>query len=82
MDDKDKANLAEVRIRRLKDDINKQSLRPPFAEQLAPVELPIRLSPQETALYAALREYRKQGHAALGTPRRRSGGWASSSTRC
>ena len=36
MDAKDKANLAEVRIRRLKDDINKQSLRPPFAEQLPP----------------------------------------------
>ena len=39
MDAKDKANLAEVRIRRLKDDINKQSIRPPFAEQLPPVEL-------------------------------------------
>ena len=35
MDDKDRENhLAEVRIRRLKDDINQQSLRPPFAEQL------------------------------------------------
>jgi superfamily II DNA or RNA helicase len=65
MDDQDKGNLAEVRIRRLKDDINKQSLRPPFAEQLDPVALPIQLSPQETALYAALREYRKKGHAAL-----------------
>ena len=41
MDDKDKANLAEVRIRRLKDDINKQSIRPPFAEQLDPVEIPV-----------------------------------------
>src|SRR6516162_5790755 len=65
MDDQDKGNLAEVRIRRLKDDINKQSLRPPFAEQLDPVALPTQLSPQETALYAALREYRKKGHAAL-----------------
>ncbi len=65
MDDQDKDSLAEVRIRRLKDDINKQSLRPPFAEQLDPVALPIQLSPQETALYAALREYRKKGHAAL-----------------
>jgi superfamily II DNA or RNA helicase len=65
MDPQDKDNLAEVRIRRLKDDINKQSLRPPFAEQLDPVALPIQLSPQETALYAALREYRKKGHAAL-----------------
>src|SRR6516165_2596313 len=65
MNDQDKENLAEVRIRRLKDDINKQSLRPPFAEQLDPVALPIQLSPQETALYAALREYRKKGHAAL-----------------
>jgi SNF2 family DNA or RNA helicase len=65
MDDQDKGNLGEVRIRRLKDDIYKQSLRPPFAEQLDPVALPIQLSPQETALYAALREYRKKGHAAL-----------------
>ncbi len=65
MDNQDKGNLAEVRIRRLKDDINKQSLRPPFAEQLDPVALPIQLSPQETALYAALREYRKKGHATL-----------------
>jgi len=67
MSDQDKANLDEVRIRRLKDDINKQSLRPPFAEQLDPVALPIQLSPQETALYAAQREYRKKGHAALGS---------------
>jgi superfamily II DNA or RNA helicase len=65
MDSTDKSRLAEVRIRRLKDDINKQSLRPPFADQLPPVELPIRLSPKESALYAALREYRKHGHAAL-----------------
>lgn len=65
MDQQDKANLAEVRIRRLKDDINRQSLRPPFAEQLDPVPLPIELSPQEVELYAALREYRKNGHATL-----------------
>jgi len=65
MDDQDKSNLGEVRIRRLKDDINEQSLRPPFAEQLDPVALPIQLSSQETALYAALREYRKKGHTAL-----------------
>jgi superfamily II DNA or RNA helicase len=66
MDDQDKENLAEVRIRRLKEDINKQSLRPPFAEQMDPVALPIQLSPHESALYAALREYRKHGHARLG----------------
>src|SRR5262249_40777754 len=65
MDEQDKTNLGEVRIRRLKDDINKQSLRPPFAEQLDPLALPIQLSPQEASLYAALREYRKKGHAAL-----------------
>lgn len=67
MDDKDKSHLAEVRIRRLKDDINKQSLRPPFAEQLPPVELPIKLTPKESSLYAALREYRRKGQAALGS---------------
>lgn len=65
MDEQDRTNLAEVRIRRLKDDINKQSLRPPFAEQLDPVALPIQLSATEEELYAALREYRKKGHAAL-----------------
>jgi SNF2 family DNA or RNA helicase len=65
MDQQDKANLTEVRIRRLKDDINKQSLRPPFAEQLDPVPLPIQLTGNEEALYGALREYRKKGHAAL-----------------
>jgi superfamily II DNA or RNA helicase len=66
MEAKDKANLSEVRIRRLKDDINRQSIRPPFAEQLPPVELKLNLSPQESALYAALREYRRAGQAALG----------------
>jgi SNF2 family DNA or RNA helicase len=65
MDSTDKTRLAEVRIRRLKEDINKQSLRPPFADQLPPVELPIRLSPNESAIYDALREYRKHGQAAL-----------------
>ena len=66
MDARDKAHLGEVRIRRLKDDINKQSIRPPFADQLPPVELKLGLSPQETALYAALRDYRNKGQAALG----------------
>ena len=66
MDDKDRSHLAEVRIRRLKDDINKTSLRPPFAEQLPPKELPIRITSQESALYEALREYRNKGQAALG----------------
>lgn len=65
MDSTDKSRLAEVRIRRLKEDINKTSLRPPFADQLPPVELPIRLSPKESALYDALREYRKHGQSAL-----------------
>lgn len=65
MDDADKSNLAEVRIRRLKEDINATSLRPPFAEQLPPIELPVKLTPQESALYDALREYRKHGQNAL-----------------
>ena len=51
-----KQHLSEVRIRRLKDDINKQSLRPPFADQLDPVEIPVQMSDQESALFAALRE--------------------------
>ena len=66
MESKDQANLSEVRIRRLKEDINRQSIRPPFAEQLPPVELKLALSPQESALFAALREYRRHGQAALG----------------
>lgn len=65
MDQKDKTHLAEVRIRRLKEEINQQSFRPPFAEQLPPVELPIKVSAKESALYDALREYRKHGQAAL-----------------
>src|SRR6202011_1786730 len=60
MDAKDRANLSEVRIRRLKDDINRQYLKPLFAEQLPPIELKLTLSPQESALYQALREYRKE----------------------
>jgi superfamily II DNA or RNA helicase len=65
MDEKDKSHLNEVRIRRLKDDINKTSLRPPFAEQLPPVELPISISAKESALHGALREYRNKGQVAL-----------------
>lgn len=65
MDDKDKNHLTEVRIRRLKDDINKQLMHPLFAEQLPPVELSIHITAQESALYGALREYRNKGQAAL-----------------
>lgn len=66
MDDQDKRKLGEVRVRRLKEDINRQSLKAPFADQKEPVALTVKLSPQEIELYAALREYRKQGQAALG----------------
>lgn len=66
MDEQDKVNLREVRVRRLKDEINRQSLKPPFADQKEPVALPVNLGPQEVELYAALRQYRKQGQAALG----------------
>ena len=65
MDAKDLDNLAAVRVRRLKDDINRQSLHPPFANQLEPVALPYSLTPDEAALYSALREYRTRGYAAL-----------------
>lgn len=65
MDETDKSRLAEVRIRHLREEINQQSFRPPFAEQLPPVELPIKVSAHESELYAALREYRKHGQAAL-----------------
>jgi superfamily II DNA or RNA helicase len=75
MDDTDRQHLGEVRIRRLKEDINKQSLRPPFAEQLPPVELPIRLTSQESDLYAALREYRKNGHLRFASESSASARW-------
>ena len=65
MSERDHAHLKEVRVRRLKDDINKVSLQPPFADQLPPVELPLTLNAREAALYAALREYRHKGEAEL-----------------
>ncbi|HEX6986416.1 MAG TPA: helicase-related protein, partial [Planctomycetaceae bacterium] len=65
MAEKDREGLTEVRIRRLKEDINRVSLRPPFAEQLPPVELPVGLSPEEVALYDALRAYRRHGQTAV-----------------
>ncbi len=65
MDKTDKEHLSEVRVRRLKDDINKVSLRPPFAEQLDPVEISVSMSAQESDLFAALRDYRNHGHASL-----------------
>ncbi len=73
MSERDHRHLGEVRVRRLKDDINKVSLQPPFAEQLPPVELPLALNPKEAALYDALREYRHKGEAELasGSPSER-----------
>jgi superfamily II DNA or RNA helicase len=65
MDAQDRQHLAEVRVRRLKEDVNRWSLRPPFADQLPPVELPLQLSRKESDLYAALREYRRAGQAKL-----------------
>jgi len=65
LDDQTKTSLRDVRIRRLKDDINAHSLHPPFAEQHEPVSLQVKLSPGEIELYAALREYRNKGEAAL-----------------
>jgi superfamily II DNA or RNA helicase len=65
MNAKDLDNLSAVRVRRLKDDINRQSLHPPFANQLEPVALPFKLTADEAALFSALREYRRRGYAAL-----------------
>lgn len=61
----DRERLAEVRIRRLKDDINRHSLRPPFAEQLDPIELPFRATADEANLFTAVRNYRKKGQQAF-----------------
>jgi SNF2 family DNA or RNA helicase len=65
MDEQDKKSLRQVRVRRLKDDINRQSLKPPFADQKEPVALTVKLTPLEVELYAAVRDYRKHGRAAL-----------------
>ncbi len=75
MDAKDREHLAEVRVRRLKEDINRQSLRPPFAEQLPPVELPIRLSKQEVDLYVAARAYRLKGEAKVARSKSNKDRW-------
>jgi superfamily II DNA or RNA helicase len=75
MDEKDKQQLAGVCVRRLKEDINRISLRPPFADQLPPVEIPVRMSDPEGELFAALRAYRKQGQARLATSSSKSEQW-------
>lgn len=65
MDEKDKKVLSDVRIRRLKDDINMFSIRPPFAEQLDPKEIPVQFTSQEKVLFNALRDYREKGQQYL-----------------
>jgi superfamily II DNA or RNA helicase len=65
LDDQTRSSLRDVRIRRLKDDINAHSLHKPFAEQHDPESLEVKLSPEEIELFAALREYRTKGEAAL-----------------
>ena len=83
MDDKDKAHLSEVRIRRLKDDINKQSLRPPFAEQLPPVDLPIRaFAAGDPPSTPPCGNTARRAMPPWAAPRRPNAGWGSSSTRC
>lgn len=65
MDAATRQALGDVRIRRLKDDINANSLHPPFAEQHEPESLEYSLNPKEVALYEALRKYRNQGEEDL-----------------
>ncbi|TWU54781.1 RNA polymerase-associated protein RapA [Rubripirellula tenax] len=65
LDDNTRSALRDVRIRRLKDDINANSLHPPFAHQHEPESLEYDLSDKEVALYAALRKYRNQGEEDL-----------------
>jgi SNF2 family DNA or RNA helicase len=65
VNDQTRSSLRDVRIRRLKDDINAHSLHRPFAEQHDPESLAVNLSPDEIELFAALREYRTKGEAAL-----------------
>jgi superfamily II DNA or RNA helicase len=65
LDAKTREALGDVRIRRLKDDINANSLHPPFAEQHEPESLEYSLTDSEVALYEALRRYRNQGEEDL-----------------
>jgi Helicase conserved C-terminal domain/SNF2-related domain len=60
MDDDDRRRLGEVRVRRLKDDINRVSFRPPFAD-LDIEEIPLGFSQKERDLFDALRRYRDDG---------------------
>jgi len=65
LEQKDRQHLDTVRVRRLKDDVNRCSLRPPFADQLPPKQIDIRLSQGERALFHALRSYRESGQQML-----------------
>ncbi len=67
LEDQDRSLLEEVRVRRLKDEINRCSLRPPFADQLPPKQIDIRLTNQERDLYKMLRLYRDKSQVLLDT---------------
>ncbi|MBU0508057.1 DEAD/DEAH box helicase [bacterium] len=65
MSDHDRVNLEEVKVRRLKEDIKKYTLRPPFSDFLDPKEIAVDLTSAEVELFTAMREYRKHGQAYL-----------------
>ncbi|MFB3789295.1 MAG: DISARM system SNF2-like helicase DrmD [bacterium] len=65
LDETDKSHLEAVRVRRLKEDINRCSIHPPFADQLPPQELKLALAPAESNLFSALRRYRERGQELL-----------------
>lgn len=65
MDDVTRKNLEQVKVRRLKDDIIKHTLHPPFSGDPKIKEFVTNISNPEKELYEALRNYRHSGQQNL-----------------
>jgi len=75
LDARDREHLEQIRVRRLKEEINRQSVQPLFAEELPPKELPVTLSEDEQRLYQALRHYRQEAAQSLAAHHSRAARW-------
>ena len=83
MDAKDRTQLGEVRIRRLKDDINKQYIRPHLRRAASPGRIEAEPdAPGDRPSTPPCVNTATRGRLPWGTPRRRNVGWVSSSTPC
>ncbi len=65
--DDDRANLNQVKVRRLKQDLKDYDLQVPMSDEMQPREEPLTLSDDEVQLYAAMRSYRLRGLERLET---------------